>query len=66
MATAPTFGAYILNPEGRIIAKTEPAIGHQWTSAELDPEIHAHVRRHAWFALKKRRPEAYGELTKLL
>jgi predicted amidohydrolase len=59
-------GAYILNPEGKILARTEPAIGSTWISAELDPQISAHVRRHAWFALKKRRPETYGELTKHL
>lgn len=59
-------GAYILNPEGKLIAKTEPAIGNVWTSAELDPQLSATIRRHAWFALKKRRPETYGELSRLL
>jgi predicted amidohydrolase len=59
-------GAYIVNPEGKIIARTPPSAGNAWVSAELDPQIHAHVRQHAWFALKKRRPETYGELTKQL
>jgi predicted amidohydrolase len=57
-------GAYVLNPEGKIIAQTPPAAGHRWVTAQLDPEIYASIRRHAWFALKKRRPETYGELTK--
>ena len=31
--------------------------------AELEPELVARARENPWFALKKRRPEAYGELT---
>lgn len=59
-------GAYIVNPEGKIIARSEPSAGNRWVSAELDPGILEHVRQHAWFALKKRRPETYGELTREL
>jgi predicted amidohydrolase len=59
-------GAYIVSPEGKIVARSAPAVGNVWVSAELDPEIPAHIRQHAWFALKKRRPETYGELTKQL
>ncbi len=59
-------GAYLVNPEGKMIARTEPSVGNVWTSAELDPQTYLHVRRSPWFALKKRRPETYGELTKQL
>ena len=59
-------GAYILNPEGKILARAKPAVGHGWVTAELDPRTYASIRQHAWFALKKRRPETYGELTKEL
>lgn len=59
-------GAYVLNPEGKIIARAEPAAGDRWVTAQLDPETYASIRRHAWFTLKKRRPETYGELTKEL
>jgi hypothetical protein len=40
-------------------------VGNAWISAELDPELVARARENPWFALKKRRPEAYGELTSL-
>ena len=57
-------GAYHINPEGRMIARTESSVGNVWAGAELDPQTYLHVRRSPWFALKKRRPETYGELTK--
>ena len=56
-------GAYILNPEGKLLAHTEPAPNDAWVSATLDPEMYQTVRRNPWFALRKRRPETYGELT---
>jgi len=59
-------GAYVINPEGVMIAKSTPAPSDQWISVELDPEVYARVRRNPWFHLKKRRPEAYGELTRLI
>ena len=57
-------GAYVLSPEGKMIARSEPFVGDAWISAELDPEIYEKVRCNPWFPLKKRRPEAYGELTR--
>lgn len=59
-------GAYVINPEGKMIARTEASVGNEWVNAELDPQTYLHVRRSPWFALKKRRPETYGELTKQL
>jgi len=59
-------GAYVLAPDGSMLARSEPAVGNAWIAAELDPELVARARENPWFALKKRRPEAYGELTSLL
>jgi predicted amidohydrolase len=58
--------AYVIDPTGKLIAKSKPARGHQWISAELDPSVYDYVRRNPWFQLKKRRPEVYGELSRLL
>jgi predicted amidohydrolase len=57
-------GAYVLNPEGRMIAQAAPAVGDAWVSAEIDPHVYHLVRRNPWFQLKKRRPETYSELTR--
>jgi predicted amidohydrolase len=59
-------GAYVLAPDGSMLAKSEPAVGSSWIAAELDPALLARARENPWFALKKRRPEAYGTLTELL
>jgi predicted amidohydrolase len=59
-------GAYVLAPDGSMLAKSEPSVDSGWISAELDPALLARARENPWFALKKRRPEAYGALTELL
>jgi predicted amidohydrolase len=59
-------GAYVLAPDGSMLAKSEPSVGSGWISAELDPALLARARENPWFALKKRRPEVYGALTELL
>ena len=59
-------GAYVLAPDGSMLAKSEPSVASGWISAELDPALLARARENPWFALKKRRPEAYGALTELL
>jgi len=59
-------GAYVLAPEGSMLARSEPDVESGWIAAELDPALLDRVRANPWFALKKRRPEAYGELTNLL
>jgi predicted amidohydrolase len=59
-------GAYVLAPDGSMLAKSEPSVEPGWIAAELDPEMLARARENPWFALKKRRPEAYGALTELL
>jgi predicted amidohydrolase len=58
-------GAYVLAPDGSMLARSENAVGSAWIAAELDPALLDRARANPWFALKKRRPEAYGELTAL-
>ena len=59
-------GAYVLAPDGSMLARSEPGVESGWIAAELDPALLDRARANPWFALKKRRPEAYGELTTLL
>lgn len=55
-------GAYVLAPDGSLLAHSEPGTGDRWIAVELDPEPIDQARENPWFALKKRRPEAYHEL----
>jgi predicted amidohydrolase len=59
-------GAYILAPDGAMIARSTIGATTQWVAADLDPDLLRRVRENPVFALKKRRPETYGELTRLL
>jgi predicted amidohydrolase len=56
-------GAYVLASDGAMIARTEPGLDSTWIAAELDPDVLDRVRASPGFALKKRRPETYEELT---
>jgi predicted amidohydrolase len=56
-------GAYVLAPDGAMIARTESGLETTWIAAELDPDVLARVRASPSFPLRKRRPEAYEELT---
>lgn len=56
-------GAYVLGPDGSMLARSEPGLAAGWVCAELDPALLARVRASAGFPLKKRRPETYEELT---
>jgi predicted amidohydrolase len=56
-------GAYILAPDGSVLVRSEPGTGTSWISAELDPGLLRRVREAPSFALRKRRPDTYGELT---
>lgn len=55
-------GAYVLAPDGSMLARSELGTGDRWISVELDPALLERARENPWFALKKRRPEAYAEL----
>jgi len=57
-------GAYVLGPDGLMKAKTTPSLDDQLIFADLDPGLFDRVRTNPWFTLRKRRPEAYGELTR--
>jgi predicted amidohydrolase len=56
-------GAYVLAPDGSILARSELSTENAWIAVELDPEPLERARETPWYALKKRRPEAYDELT---
>ena len=56
-------GAYVLAPDGSMVARSELGTGDGWIGADLDPGLLERARENPWFALKKRRPETYGELT---
>lgn len=55
-------GAYVLAPDGSMLAQSELGTGSRWIGVELDPDLLEQARENPWFALKKRRPEAYDEL----
>jgi len=56
-------GAYVLAPDGSLVARSEPGTGTAWIQADLEPEPLARARENPWLTLRKRRPEAYDELT---
>jgi predicted amidohydrolase len=56
-------GAYVLAPDGSMLARSELGAANGWIGVELDPALLERARENPWFALKKRRPEAYDELT---
>jgi predicted amidohydrolase len=55
-------GAYVLAPDGTLLACSELGTGTAWIAAELDPGLLDQARENPWFALRKRRPETYDEL----
>ncbi len=55
-------GAYVLAPDGSMLARSELGTGNRWIGVELHPALLEQARENPWFALKKRRPEAYDEL----
>lgn len=59
-------GAYITAPNGQLIEKSEPRLDDLWISAELEPELLQKARQSSHCTLKMRRPEVYGELTRMI
>lgn len=59
-------GAYILRPDGSLLARNKESHESQMITADLEPSILEKVRENPVYALLKRRPETYGELTKPL
>ena len=57
-------GAYVLAPDGSMLARSELGGGNALDRGRARPAPRSSVaRENPWFALKKRRPEAYDELT---
>ena len=56
-------GAYVLAPDGAMLARTEVGLESSMVWVDLDPGILRKVRENPVFALLKRRPETYAELT---
>ena len=56
-------GAYVIAPDGILIAQSDPGCETSWISADIDPALLVRVRENPVFALRKRRPETYEELT---
>jgi 5-aminopentanamidase len=55
-------GAYVLAPDGSLLARSERGTGTSWVATDLEPESLVRARENPWFALRKRRPETYDEL----
>ncbi len=55
-------GAYVLAPDGLLLARSERGPGTSWVATDLEPESLVRARENPWFALRKRRPETYDEL----
>ena len=63
-ATAPMSAAPTCSrPTGRCSPGRSSATATRWIGVDLDPAPLERARENPWFALKKRRPEAYDELT---
>ena len=59
-------GAYVLAPDGWMIARSNAGCDTDWISADLDPELLRQMRENPMFALRKRRPDTYDELARPL
>ncbi|HUG65882.1 MAG TPA: carbon-nitrogen hydrolase family protein [Gaiellaceae bacterium] len=57
-------GAYVLAPDGSLLTRSEPDLDSALVVAELDPVVLRHARENPMYVLRKRRPEAYEELTR--
>jgi hypothetical protein len=54
-------GAYVVGPDGSTVTESEIGPGDRWRAVELGPALPQHARENPWFALEKRRHEAYDE-----
>jgi predicted amidohydrolase len=59
-------GAYVIGPDGKLLTKSEPILDDLWLSAELDPQVLEESRNSRYSLLRTRRPEMYGELTRMI
>lgn len=59
-------GAFIMGCDGKIVVKSEAKLDDLMIVAELDPAEHEAARKAARGSLLLRRPEIYGELTRMM
>ena len=59
-------GAYIFGPDGNLITKGEPRLDNLMITADLDPDLLHTCRARVSHPLKTRRPEVYGEITRMI
>lgn len=59
-------GAYVCGPDGKVIVKSKPVLADHWISADVDLKVRAKGRAGTNSLMKDRRPEVYGELTKMI
>ena len=59
-------GAYIFGPDGKLITKGEPLLEDLMITAELDPAVQHASRARGNHPMKTRRPEVYGEITRMV
>jgi len=58
--------AYILGNDGKLISKSQAVLDDLWISAKIDKANQRQRRKSKNLTLKDRRPEMYGELTKMI
>jgi hypothetical protein len=46
-------GAYVLAPDGSMIAQSRPGAGDQWIAVELDPALVEQARENPWFCTQE-------------
>lgn len=59
-------GAYLVAPDGKLLAKSKLTLDDHWIRAEIDRAIQIKRRNSPNSIMKDRRPEMYGELTKMI
>jgi len=59
-------GAFVVGPDGSVLARSEPVLQDLMITTELDPEVQDRQRNSTHSTLKMRRPEVYGEITRMI
>ena len=59
-------GAYVLDPLGKVLIKSKVSLEDQMVTVKLKPQAIEKAKRARWFQLRDRRPEVYGELSKMM
>jgi len=59
-------GVFVHGPDGSVLAKGRAVLGDQMITATLDPRLLDKCRNRPGATLKTRRPELYGEITRML